>query len=73
MSPLYPPIAEITENPFDKVIAVNFKGPFRLGARVATHMQAADGGWIIIVNIPAALRPTPHEVPYRRRSQESRT
>src|SRR5438309_743194 len=34
MSPLYPSLAAVTEDLFDKVIGVNLKGPFRLGAVV---------------------------------------
>jgi NAD(P)-dependent dehydrogenase (short-subunit alcohol dehydrogenase family) len=41
MSPLYPSLGEITEELFDKVIAVNFKAPFRLSALFGERMKAA--------------------------------
>ncbi|HEX8605033.1 MAG TPA: SDR family NAD(P)-dependent oxidoreductase, partial [Pseudoduganella sp.] len=44
MSPLAPSSHETNEELFDKVMAVNFKGPFRLGALVAARMAAGDGG-----------------------------
>ena len=42
MSPLYDGVDTVTEELFDKVVAVNLKGPFRLAALVGTRM-AADG------------------------------
>src|SRR2546430_7361597 len=47
MSPLYPSLTAVTEELFDKVMAVNFKGPFRLSALVGERMAAGDGGSII--------------------------
>jgi NAD(P)-dependent dehydrogenase (short-subunit alcohol dehydrogenase family) len=41
MSPLAPSSAETSEDLFDKVLAVNFKGPFRLGAVVGLRMVYA--------------------------------
>ncbi len=35
MSPLYPDLVSVTEELYDKTLAVNLKGPFRLGARRA--------------------------------------
>ncbi len=64
MSPLYPSLGEITEELWDKVIAVNLKGPFRLSALVGERMVADGGGVIINVSSLAATRPTPAEVPY---------
>ena len=64
MSPLYPSLPEVSEELFDKVIGVNFKGPFRLAALVAPRMAAGDGGSIINVSSVAAIRPTPTELPY---------
>ena len=64
MSPLYPSLAEITEDLFDKVVAVNFKGPFRLCALVGARMAAAGGGSIINVSSAAAVRPGPHALIY---------
>jgi NAD(P)-dependent dehydrogenase (short-subunit alcohol dehydrogenase family) len=64
MSPLYPSLAAVTEELWDKVLGVNLKGPFRLSALVATRMAAAGGGSIINVSSVAAVRPTPRETPY---------
>src|SRR5262249_10937255 len=64
MSPLYPSLAEVSESLWDKVLAVNLKGPFRLSALVGTRMAAGNGGSIINVSSIAAIRPTPLETPY---------
>jgi NAD(P)-dependent dehydrogenase (short-subunit alcohol dehydrogenase family) len=64
MSPLYPSLVDVGEELFDKVVAVNLKGPFRLGALVGARMAAGDGGSIINVSSVAAIRPTPGELPY---------
>jgi NAD(P)-dependent dehydrogenase (short-subunit alcohol dehydrogenase family) len=64
MSPLYPSLADVTEELFDKVVGVNFKGPFRLSALVAPRMAAGDGGSIINLSSVAAIRPSPTELPY---------
>ncbi|CAG4895541.1 SDR family NAD(P)-dependent oxidoreductase [Paraburkholderia saeva] len=64
MSPLAPSSHETTEALFDKVMAVNFKGPFRLGSLVAARMAAGNGGVIINVSSTGALRPLPAVAPY---------
>ncbi len=64
MSPLYPSLDQVSEALWDKVIAVNLKGPFRLSALVASRMQKGEGGSIINVSSIAAERPTPTETPY---------
>jgi NAD(P)-dependent dehydrogenase (short-subunit alcohol dehydrogenase family) len=64
MSPLYPDLASITEEYYDKVHSVNLKGPFRLGALVGTRMAAGGGGAIINVSTIGSLRPTSHELVY---------
>ncbi|MEU9021205.1 SDR family NAD(P)-dependent oxidoreductase [Actinomadura sp. NPDC048394] len=64
MSPLAPSSAQTSEELFDKVVAVNFKGPFRLSAVVAERMAAADGGSVISVSSTGALRPSPTFGPY---------
>ena len=38
MSPLYPDLASVTEEHYDKVQGVNLKGPFRLGVLAGTRM-----------------------------------
>ncbi|HEY1632070.1 MAG TPA: SDR family oxidoreductase [Rhizomicrobium sp.] len=62
MSPLAPSLAETTEALFDKVVDVNFKGPFRLSVLVGEKMMA--GGSIINLSSTAAFKPEPHTVPY---------
>ncbi|MDT2005479.1 glucose 1-dehydrogenase [Rhodococcus opacus] len=64
MSPVAPSSAETSEELFDKVIAVNFKGPFHLTSLVGERMAAGDGGSIINVSSSGALFPQPRFGPY---------
>jgi NAD(P)-dependent dehydrogenase (short-subunit alcohol dehydrogenase family) len=64
MSPVVPSSAETTEDLFDKVVAVNFRGPFRLSALIGPRMVAAGGGAIINISSIGAIRPTPTIAPY---------
>jgi NAD(P)-dependent dehydrogenase (short-subunit alcohol dehydrogenase family) len=64
MSPLAPSSAETSEELFDKVIGVNFKGPFRLCALIGQRMYDAGGGSIINVSSSGALFPAPRFGPY---------
>jgi len=64
MSPLYPSLDAVTEELFDKVIAINFKAPFRLSAAFGTRMKAAGSGSIINISSTASIRPSPRELPY---------
>jgi len=64
MSPLYPSLAQCSEELFDKVIAVNLRGPFRLSSLFGERMAAGDGGSIINVSSTAAVAPSPAEIPY---------
>jgi len=64
MSPLAPSSAETSAELFDKVIAVNFKGPFRLSALIGRRMYEGDGGSIINVSSSGALFPAPRYGPY---------
>ena len=64
MSPRYDTLSDISEELFDKVLAVNLRGPFRLSALVGPRMMEAGGGSIINVSSVAAVVPTPLEVPY---------
>lgn len=63
-SPLYPSLVEVSEELFDKVVAVNLKGHFRLCALVGTRMAAGGGGSIINVSSTASVSPEPQELPY---------
>jgi NAD(P)-dependent dehydrogenase (short-subunit alcohol dehydrogenase family) len=64
MSPLAPSSLETSEELFDKVVAVNFKGPFRLCANVGRRMADGEGGSIINVSSTGALNPKPGFGPY---------
>lgn len=64
MSPLYGSLGEVGEDLYDKVFAVNLRGPFRLAAAIGERMAAGDGGSIINVSSIAAVQPTPNELPY---------
>lgn len=64
MSPVAPSSAETSEELFDKVIAINFKGPFRLTSLVGERMAAGDGGSIINISSSGALFPQPRFGPY---------
>jgi NAD(P)-dependent dehydrogenase (short-subunit alcohol dehydrogenase family) len=64
MSPLYDDVATVSEELFDKVLAVNLKGPFRLTALVGTRMASGDGGSIINISSMGAVRPRPAILPY---------
>jgi NAD(P)-dependent dehydrogenase (short-subunit alcohol dehydrogenase family) len=64
MSPRYPSLEEVSEELWDKVLAVNLKGAFRLTAKLGTHMAEGEGGSIVNVSSVAAVQPSPIEVPY---------
>lgn len=63
MSPAVPS-DQITEALFDKILGLNFKGPFRLASLVAKRMYDGDGGVIINTSSSGALVPLPTVVPY---------
>jgi NAD(P)-dependent dehydrogenase (short-subunit alcohol dehydrogenase family) len=62
IAPVPPSLIDVTEDLFDKTIAVNLKGPLRLTALAAEHMSA--GGSIINISSKASLHPTPFTVVY---------
>ncbi len=64
MSPLYDQLTDITEAYYDKVQAVNLKGPFRLGVQVGARMAASEGGSIINIGTIGSLRPGSREIVY---------
>jgi NAD(P)-dependent dehydrogenase (short-subunit alcohol dehydrogenase family) len=64
MSPLYPSLADVSEDLWDKVLAVNLRGPFRLSSLVGPRMAEGDGGSIINVSSIAAVQPSAIEIPY---------
>jgi len=63
MSPAMPS-HEVSEDLFDSVVGLNFKGPFRLASQVAKRMADGEGGVIINVTSSGSLMPTPAVVPY---------
>jgi NAD(P)-dependent dehydrogenase (short-subunit alcohol dehydrogenase family) len=64
MSPAYADLAGIGEDLFDKVLATNARGPFRLSVLVGERMAAGDGGSIVNVSSVGAWRPTTNDLPY---------
>lgn len=64
MSPLYDDLAAVTEELYDKTLAVNLKGPFRLGALAGTHMVERGEGVIVNVGTIASVVASPGELPY---------
>jgi NAD(P)-dependent dehydrogenase (short-subunit alcohol dehydrogenase family) len=64
MSPVASSSVDTSEELFDKVLAVNFKGPFRLAAIVGSRMVAGEGGVIVNISSIGAIRPQPAYVPY---------
>jgi NAD(P)-dependent dehydrogenase (short-subunit alcohol dehydrogenase family) len=58
MAPTAPRSSEVTEELFDKTVAVNFKGPFRLSALIGDRMVAAGSGAIVNVSSLAAEKPS---------------
>lgn len=64
LSPLYPSLTEVSEALYDKVFAVNLKGPFRLSTLIGERMAAAGSGAIINISSVEAARPSPEALPY---------
>jgi len=64
LSPLAPSSLATSEDLFDKIIAVNLKGPFRLTALFASRMAQGEGGSIINISSTASIRPNPETAPY---------
>ena len=58
------PSHEISEDLFDSVVGLNFKGPFRLASQVAKRMSDGEGGVIINVSSSGALMKLPFVVAY---------
>ena len=63
-SPLAPSSLETPEALFDKVVALNFKAPFRLMSLVGSRMAAGVGGSIVNISSTGAIRPQPELAPY---------
>jgi NAD(P)-dependent dehydrogenase (short-subunit alcohol dehydrogenase family) len=52
------PVLETTADLFDKILAVNLRGPYRLSALFGSRMAAGQGGAIINITSTAAIRPS---------------
>jgi NAD(P)-dependent dehydrogenase (short-subunit alcohol dehydrogenase family) len=63
-SPLAPSSLETSEQLFDRIVHLNFKGPFRLMSLVGSRMAAGSGGAIINISSVGAIRPRPSIAPY---------
>lgn len=64
IAPVYPSLAEVSEQLFDKVVGVNLKGPFRLMALAGERMASRDGGAMLNISSMASGRPTRSDLPY---------
>src|SRR6185312_6183979 len=56
MSPLAPSLSETSEDLFDKIVDVNFKGPFRLSSLIGERMVKGDVG-VMTVALAKAFAP----------------
>lgn len=64
ISPTYDRLTEVSEDLWDKTLAVNLKGPFRLTALAGERMKAAGGGTVVNVSSVASIRPDANWLPY---------
>ena len=64
LSPLYPSLADIGEDLYDKVFAVNTKGPFRLTSLLGTAMAGRGYGSVINVSSIESIYPSSTALPY---------
>jgi NAD(P)-dependent dehydrogenase (short-subunit alcohol dehydrogenase family) len=63
-SPLYSSLVEVSPELFDKTVAVNLGGTFRLSASFGSRMVSDGGGCIINVSSTSVSAPTPGEAIY---------
>ena len=64
LAPTYPDPQGVTEELWDKTLAVNLKGPFRLTSLVGARMVEGDGGSIVNISSIGSVRPTQDILPY---------
>ena len=64
LAPTYPNPQGVTEELWDKTIAVNLKGPYRLTALVGERMVDGGGGSIVNISSIGSVRPTNDILPY---------
>lgn len=63
-SPPYSSLDKVTEKMWNKTIALNLRGPFRLSALIGARMSGDRGGAIINISSKAAVLPTSAALPY---------
>ena len=63
-SPFTPTSLATSEEMMEKVLALNFKGPYRLSALVGSRMAAGEGGSIINISSVGSVIPRAHYGPY---------
>ena len=59
MSPVSPTSLATSEEIFDKTLAINLKGPYRLSAIIGSRMAAGAGGSIINISSVGSMLPHP--------------
>ena len=64
IAPTYPDPPSVSEELWDKTIAVNLRGPFRLMALFGERMMAGEGGSIINISSVGSVRTTYDILPY---------
>lgn len=64
MAPLFDSLSGVSEELFDKTVAVNLKGPFRLSALIGERMRTEGGGSIVNISSVAAIKPKPTDLIY---------
>jgi NAD(P)-dependent dehydrogenase (short-subunit alcohol dehydrogenase family) len=64
MSPLYDRPSSVSEELWDKVLAVNLKGAFRLTALIGERMQEGGGGSIVNISSAGSAYPRGDIIPY---------
>lgn len=55
---------DVSEQLFDAVLNLNFKGPFRLASQIGKRMYDGEGGVILNISSIASLQTMPAVVPY---------
>lgn len=58
-NPSFGPVVDTTESSFDKIMAVNVKGPFELAKKVYPILKAKKNGSVINISSVGGLRPEP--------------
>lgn len=58
VNPVYAPLAQLDDGAFDKILAVNLKGPWLVAKHAYPHLRTR-GGSVINVGSVAGLRPEP--------------